>query len=514
MLSDKALLVDGISLLYKESHLKGIDKSVATCNQILSKVKLADTLLNEVDDRDSLKELKNILLEMRNNESPVPYEASDLLSRLRIVLSSDQDEKLYEALKESLKQPDNEEDRRVSYMQLQSRIKARFALEDLNGIVKNFYNTLSFKPETISNVHKYVQEQITALEKHATSEKISEEGVVARVSLDDVEKLEKFYNEVNLESSGESILKPCWQGMGDFLEGGFRRGLMYLISALSHKGKSYVSMCILIGIALYQKPFVFNKDKIPTLVLISAENLMEDNLGKMFKTISEWLDPETYIGLDELANIPASQKAQFVSYHMRRMGWHVEIVNINPSDWTYRNYYNCIQELENNGHEICFVLFDYLNMISKEGCTSAGTNGSDIKNLFQRIRNFNAPRKIAFLTPHQMSPDALNLVRDDRDDLVKLVNGGGYYADSKKIWEEVDCEIYLHKVLVNGIEYATLQRGKHRISIITPPHRTYLCMPYNRIGGLLPDILGESRAVAKPGAVKVYTNNVVAETLF
>ena len=514
MLSDKALLIDGISLLYKESYLEGVEKSIDITNKILNKVKLPETLLNEVDERDSLKELKNILLTMRNDTAGQPYQAADILPRMRLVLSNDQDEILYESLKETLKPATDSESARISYYHLQNQIKSRFNIEELEKLSKEFYHTLTFKPENIDSVHKYVQEHISSLEAFANSENISQEGVIARVSLDDLSKLEELYEQVNTEASGESIMKCPYQDVNRFLEGGFRRGLFYLLSALSHKGKSYFCMCCLIGIAMFQKPYLFNSDKIPTLVLISAENLMDDNLSKMYKTVYEWLNPSSYVGLEELANIPASEKAQFVSYHMSRMGWHVEIINVNPSEWTFRNYYNTIQELENAGHEIAFVLFDYLNMISKEGCTYLGTTGSDIKNLFQRIRNFNAPRKIAFLTPHQMSTDVLNLVRDERDDLVKLVNGGGYYADSRKIWEEVDCEIYLHKVDVNGISYATIQRGKHRISIITPSHQTYVCLPYNRIGGLLPDLDRESSAVTKPGAIKVFTNNTVTEGFF
>ena len=235
MLSDKALLIDGISLLYKESYLEGVEKSIDITNKILNKVKLPETLLNEVDERDSLKELKNILLTMRNDTAGQPYQASDILPRMRLVLSNDQDEILYESLKETLKPAADSESARISYYHLQNQIKSRFNIEELEKLSKEFYHTLTFKPENIDSVHKYVQEHISSLEMFANSENISQEGVIARVSLDDLSKLEELYEQVNTEASGESIMKCPYQDVNRFLEGGFRRGLFYLLSALSHK---------------------------------------------------------------------------------------------------------------------------------------------------------------------------------------------------------------------------------------------------------------------------------------
>jgi len=118
-------------------------------------------------------------------------------------------------------------------------------------------------------------------------------------------------------------------------------------------------------------------------------------------------------------------------------------------------------------------------------------------------------RKITFITPHQLSTDAKQLIRDGKEagNFVKDIAGKGYYAGSKQIDQEVDIEIYIHIVHFNGRSYLTVQRGKHRGLVgQTPFEDLYCVLPfmngtegYNC--GVLDDVDGPDTSARKVGAV-------------
>lgn len=89
-------------------------------------------------------------------------------------------------------------------------------------------------------------------------------------------------------------------------------------------------------------------------------------------------------------------------------------------------------------------------------------HGKDIQDLYQRMQNFMLRKKIGFLTAHQMSTEAKALERGGEAILVKAVCELGYYAGCRTVDNEVDMEIYQHKVIIGGRHYLTWQRGKHR----------------------------------------------------
>ena len=47
--------------------------------------------------------------------------------------------------------------------------------------------------------------------------------------------------------------------------------------------------------------------------------------------------------------------------------------------------------MSNSIHEFDRLMLDYLNMLDKRGLDNAGPTGSNIRDLFRRMRNFCAP---------------------------------------------------------------------------------------------------------------------------
>lgn len=80
-------------------------------------------------------------------------------------------------------------------------------------------------------------------------------------------------------------------------------------------------------------------------------------------------------------------------------------------------------------------------------------------------------KNILFLTPHQISTEALSLKRAGVSgfDFIDELNSNNYYSESKQIPQVVDGEIYLTKGKIGRKDWALfIGKGKHRSPVITP----------------------------------------------
>lgn len=84
----------------------------------------------------------------------------------------------------------------------------------------------------------------------------------------------------------------------------------------------------------------------------------------------------------------------------------------------------------------------------------------------------NHKRDILFITPHQLSTDALTLFRNGVtgfDFLDEMIGSKNYYSESKQIAQVVDGEIFLTKAKVGKKDWRLyVGKGKHRSPTITP----------------------------------------------
>jgi hypothetical protein len=85
-------------------------------------------------------------------------------------------------------------------------------------------------------------------------------------------------------------------------------------------------------------------------------------------------------------------------------------------------------------------------------------------------------------------------VRQGIEDFVKEIEGKGYYDSCGTIDQEVDLELFIHIVKVNGESYLTVQRGKHRKVKPTPEKHRYFVLPFSPVGGVRDDVLGQDTA--------------------
>jgi hypothetical protein len=185
------------------------------------------------------------------------------------------------------------------------------------------------------------------------------------------------------------------------------------------------------------------------------------------------------------------------------------MIRVDPNLWTYKSICNKVIEFEAQGYNIEVLMLDYLSKVSLIGCNNMGVLGSDMCELFSRVRNFCASKKILLITPHQLSTEAKNLVRGGmpQSDFVKEVAGKGYYERSKSLDTVIDVELFINIAKHNGNKdsYFTVQRGKHRGAPIISDEKKYFMLKFPTGCPIPPDIDTEDSSFKK---IPSLTNSV------
>lgn len=323
-------------------------------------------------------------------------------------------------------------------------------------------------------------------------------GVLNSIDYSDQDNIKETFDLAVEESSIEGILTPGYKGVKDMLgwHQGFRRGDFWMIAALQHNWKSGFGLNLLKHFAIYNTPLVKEEGKKPLHLHISSENAITDNLTIMYQSLKE---NETHEEVD-ITKIDSGEASAYVYEKTSKTGYEIQMLRINPSDFTYRSLEDLVHYYEQQGYEIHTIVFDYLNMISKRGCLT-GAQGMDTRDLFRRVRNFMSEKNILFITPHQISTDAKYLLRQGIENLVKELKGKSYWDSCKTIDQEVDGCIICHIEFYKGIPYFTMMLDKHRkAGQITPEEKKYCAYRMFPAGAVRDDImLDGSGALTKVG---------------
>lgn len=134
-------------------------------------------------------------------------------------------------------------------------------------------------------------------------------------------------------------------------------------------------------------------------------------------------------------------------------------------------------------------------------CSLRKAQGGCLKHTGYRVASIlDNKRGILLITPHQLSSDAMRLIRQGVNDFVKGLPDRNYYAGSTQISHEVDAEIFIHIEKINGVSWLTCQRGKYRSPKVVDDKDKYIALPFNPEYGLQDDLLREELGRKSPGA--------------
>lgn len=496
-LDNKMLLMNSITLLYRESQLPGAnERSSNLVRSAMSLIKLPENVQLTLDPiTQTLDGLKRMAMRMADDPQEHTYEENEVLQQIKLICGEDTN--FFESFERGIVTELKENSIKKTCLNMRRSLMNHLRNENVKTVVHKANVALVFKPETIPDMRKFVGELVAELEPYQQDAITTDPAIVSQVSFGNLESISKVFKDVKEEADGSSILRTGWQGINRMLRGGGRRGEEWIIPALPHMNKSGFALDIFRQINQYNVPLMIDRQKTPLNVFFSFENTIEQNMRYIYcklmanqyrKAVSE----------AELTAMPIEEISKYVYDAMRVNGYEAEMLRVDPTRWGYRDLCNKILEFEAEGYEVHSCVADYLYMLQTTGCTQ-GPAGHDVRDMFRRVRNFFNPRKILFMTPHQISTGGKQLIREGKTEFVKELPGKGYFAGSGQIDQEVDGELYLHIERVNGRAYQTYQRGKHRIVGQTPPIDQYCVHLFDPLLGILDDVEGPDTTLRKVG---------------
>ncbi len=492
----KLLLTTGITLLYLESQLETkTENSSDLVRRIILDAKLPEMSFGLDHSREILQSLKNTAVWMCGQPFDTEYESEEVLMRLK--LDTKDDVELYAALSKFIEREYKPEKIIKLILNKKKQIYDYFREAELGQIIKDMSATFSFRRDSITDLQQFVAEAVAKLDPYQIDAILRDPAIVSDVDFSNISSVKKVFKAVKEVDMGLGVMKTGYQGINRMLQGGIRRGEEIVLGALQHKFKTGFNLSIFETIALYNVPYMIDARKKPMLLRITCEDTAEQNMRFIYEHLYE---NETGLKCTKahMEGMSEDDISEFVITRMQATGYTVRIIHVDPTQWNYQQFCNKMVELESEGYEIHLCVIDYLALLNKKGLTM-GAIGDEIRDLFRRIKNFCTPRKIALLTPHQLSGQAMDLIRLGSTDFVRDIAEKNYWDGCKRLSQEVDIEIYIHIEKVNGLSYLTCMRGKHRGMPVLDEKDKYVVLPMFKIGGIRPDINGPDSTLLKAG---------------
>lgn len=484
MFSPKQLLVTCTTLLCLE-HRDGINTSASNglIEEVLAALPLPEFTVDQEQGRQTFLELRAAVVWLNSRGTDNFPSDQEVLQNVQMACR--EETYLFEAIMNPLMEIYATPEEVIRLIRgLRERLHKYLTDERICSLMKNINHRLMFKRGAVDVLDEIrdLTEQLEPLIQARS--KAQHPSMMASTDFSDQASLAKYFDEVKVTMSAEGALQTGWKGLNRLLGkvGAFKRGEFATVGALQHNFKSGFMLSMFVFAALFNKPVLRDKTKKPLLYFVTLENEVSDNLLWIYRYIKE---NETGVPVID-SQIDTEEAVAFVADRLRAGGFEVKMDRFDPTEFSCASFVGILDGLVSDGYEIVGLYVDYLNMISKAGI-EAKVAGDDIRMAFRRIRNYCAPRGIFFMSPHQLSSDALQLTRENVDDFVKKVANKGYYDGCRRLGQEPDLELFLHIVKVNGRSYLTIQRGKHR-NVVTAEKDQYIVLPYSDVGTICWDV--------------------------
>ena len=500
-MNTKLLLTKCFTLLIRENQIDKINVSNKDfVLNILKNIDIPETQAFTSEHR-KLQGIRDLIIQMARTGEDAHFDEVSIMTDLKVVCEDD--ESLYNTIQEAVSYPYEKDQLNHVVFSLRRDLTNALKEDEIKSILSKASATIKYKQHEIKDMYKFVGgivSELTPYFESMSEDMRKDPAVTAEVDFISGDGLLDVLREVRDEAKGESIIKTPWQGLNKMTRGGLRRGQTTVVAALQHHGKSLVCLSLCLGACIYNKAeeTLTDKEKKALILYISLENEMTLTTANVMMLLKGNLDNEAF-GDEDFAKLQVNKGGtEYLARRLNENGYVFKSIRVNPSEWTYLDLFNKINMYEAEGYEIHLCCVDYLCMLPLTGC-SGGNDADRYQDLFNRTRNFFAKKKIAFLTPHQLSSEANDLHRMGKKDLAIMVRDGNYYAKSKGIGREVDLELFLYKVNESGTTYMCVARGKHRVSGQTPEEYLDFVLPFADIGGIRWDYGQEDTTLKKVG---------------
>jgi hypothetical protein len=473
--------------MYRESLLNMEEDSTKDLvRKVIEAIKTPEVSIGITKDLEIINALKATATEMVNHDKTHKYQKDILLQQLQVNCGAD--ESTYESLQSGIEPEMTEDENKLTVINIRTAIATHFKHGKIEEVLSKRFSEFKFKRSSIKNINKWINTMIAELEPFQVVGQERDSAIIDEVDISDKESINRVYASIKEENEGGGGFITGFQGINKMIGGKFRLGEQWGLYGLQHNYKTGFSLTIFKQICMYNTPVLKDPKKKPLLLRISFEDSLVLNFQYLYKNMWE-NETGKVLSKKDLAEMDIGVMTEYVTNKLSATGFHVKLLFVNPSDWTYKDICNLVLKYEAEGYEVQMVMVDYLTKISKEGCTQ-GATGQDVRNLFERIKAFMASKGILFITPHQLSTEAKGLMRDGYNDFVKRLPGGGYTADSKQIDQVIDGELFFHIERLKGKNeaYFTVQGGKLRRIEQVDEDDKYRVYKFVRKGVILDDL--------------------------
>lgn len=493
-MNHRILLAKSIILLFKEHCLTNkSENSADLVRTVVEKIKTNEPNVGVSPELDTIRMLRNIVLEMVSN--PLTHEYDPVMLLKEVAVACGDDDKLKDMLEAGFEEASGEGYLKRSIVNLRKSIYDFFKEQNIIEIVNKVAFDFKFRRETIKDVGNYVQEMIEKLDPLTVTTVTKDPAVMSDIDMSDDETINSVLSQTDVNGSSKGILKTGWKGLNTMIQGGIRKGETVIINALQHKYKTGFSLSLFKQLVTNNTPELQDPAKKPLMVRISFEDNLDANMIFLYK-VFKYEETKTFVNMD---GVTKEDIRDYVKLKMSSTGYYVKMRRVDPTQWSYKQICNYIMELEAEGYEIHALMLDYLAMIPRTGCTNTGVTGSDLRDLFRRIRNFCSSRGIACITPHQLNPEAKRLLRSGIPEVnfVKEVAEKGMTDSCSTLDQEVDLELFIHLFKHNKDTYFSIQRGKHRLPSIVDDDDKFIMYKFPKGMPIPEDINDETPAHIK-----------------
>jgi hypothetical protein len=434
---------------------------------------------------NKLKELKEYVLELLADKTK-EYEKEVMLQRLKLLLETDT--KLYEAVEQGiLPDYDTGVNKRV-VVNIVKALNNHYKDVKIGEILHKASYELKFNRAKIPDVTEFIGDMIAQLEPLQMRVTAKDPAIIDETDITDEEHLTDMFSRVKKHTEGVGVFRTGFKGANEMMQGGLRRGEYVQVTGLPHKYKTGWLLTMLAQIALFNSPDPIKVDpeapaesvatKRPLLAYFCFEDDSVNNLQFLYQYLK--MEEGIKVTQADLSAIDEIEAGKYVKKRLSATGFHVKIVRIDPTKWTYKDIFNKVIEYEAQGYEVQYLFLNALYHIPTTGCISTGAIGTDRRDQIRRVLNFCASKNIGVMSPHQMSNDAKEKLRMGVSDvaLLKEVAEKGYYEGSKQLDQELSLDLYIHLVPHKGKTYLAVQRGKHRLPTNIPEYKKFFLLPF------------------------------------
>jgi hypothetical protein len=472
------LLVTTLKLMYLEYTYEDNHISVNIVNDVMELVEDTKALQNNDDCEGLLELIREILGTYVENG----LTRDVLLDKVLRLLG---DTPLYINFKESIVG----EVTPTTIKQIRSHIIYELKLFKLKKTMKRDMYTLTHDNAKVGKLDAFIDRHIAKLEELRTSLG-SDEAVVDEVDIEGSD-VDHVIQEIKNGDVVGSVFQVGWKALNDMFQGGLERGTYYNTAALAHNYKTGLHLSLFTSIVYFNTPVLTDPDKKPLALAIS----FEDPLRNVVEFIFNLLHMTENDAMPKIEDWSTDAVKEYIAERLQRKGFHVKLLRVNPTEWTFRDIINKVREYETQGYEVQVLALDYLTMLPTIGCNTSGPTGTDVRDLIRRVRNFCASKNILCMSPVQLGPRAKNLLREGTPALsfVKEAANKGYYSGSAQLDQEFDLSVVIHKAIVGGKAYLTIHREKHRKPTTIPESKLFTILPFPDYGPIPFDLLRKNR---------------------